>query len=114
MTNTSNNNLPKTETIYEIKNETQSVVGDQIPSFEEFMKTYNESEGISDNYQSEFESYEGVRVKGTYYGPGFWDDVVNISKAVGTAVGARAIVATGLTAIPISAAAIGGGYAQKK
>jgi len=28
------------ETVYELKNETQSVVGDQIPSFEEFMKTY--------------------------------------------------------------------------
>jgi hypothetical protein len=28
------------ETVYELKNETRSVVGDQIPSFEEFMKTY--------------------------------------------------------------------------
>jgi len=28
------------ETVQELKNETQSVVGDQIPSFEEFMKTY--------------------------------------------------------------------------
>jgi hypothetical protein len=65
MANTNNNNIPKTETIYELKEEYK------IPSFEEFMKTYNESEGISDNYQSEFESYEGVRVKGTYYGPGF-------------------------------------------
>jgi len=33
------NNKPF-ETVYELKNETQSVVGDQIPSFEEFMKTY--------------------------------------------------------------------------
>jgi hypothetical protein len=41
------NNLPKTETIYEIKNETQSVVGDQIPSFEEFMKTYENDGSVN-------------------------------------------------------------------
>ena len=46
----------------------------KVPSYEEFMKTYNEKEGINDNYQSEFDSYGDLRVKGTYYGPGFWDD----------------------------------------
>ena len=57
------------ETVYEIK-------GDEckIPSYEEFMKTYNEKEEVNDNYQSEFDNYGDLRVKGTYYGPGFWDD----------------------------------------
>ena len=52
------NNIPKIETIYEIKEEYKT------PSFEEFVKNYNENEEISDNYQSEFGSYEDVRVKG--------------------------------------------------
>jgi hypothetical protein len=38
------NLMPKTETVYEINNEIQSVVRDQVPSYEEFMKTY-ESDG---------------------------------------------------------------------
>ena len=60
-------NKKPVETVYELKEEYK------IPSFEEFMKTYNEKEGINDNYQSEFDSYGDLRVKGTYYGPGFWD-----------------------------------------
>jgi len=58
-------NKKPVETVYEIKNEYK------ISSFEEFMKDYNEKEGVNDNYQSEFDSYGDLRVKGTYYGPGF-------------------------------------------
>src|SRR4051794_21395568 len=54
-------NKKPTETVYEIKNE--------IPSFEEFMKDYNENEKVKNSYQGEFESYSDIRV-GRSYGPG--------------------------------------------
>jgi len=60
-------NKKPTETVYEIKDEKEY----KVPSFEEFMKTYNEKEEVNDNYQSEFDSYGDLRTKGTYYGPGF-------------------------------------------
>jgi len=69
------NIIPKTETVYELKNE--------VPSFEEFMKNYNENKETVDSYENEFESYEDMRVKGTYYGPGFWDTVWKGTKKVG-------------------------------
>ena len=57
---TKENLIPKTETVYELKNE--------IPSFEEFMKSYEENEGVENSYTDELESYDGVgKVKG--YGP---------------------------------------------
>ena len=45
------------ETVYEIKNETQSVVGDQIPSFEEFMESYEGDERVNESYSDEIKSY---------------------------------------------------------
>jgi len=54
------NLIPKTETVYELKNE--------VPSFEEFMKTYEENKGVSDSYESEIKSHGDIGVaKG--YGP---------------------------------------------
>ena len=41
------NNKKPFETVYELKNETQSVVRDQIPSFEEFMKTYENNGNLN-------------------------------------------------------------------
>lgn len=58
------NLMPKTETVYEINNEIQSVVRDQIPNFGEFMKTY-ESDG-SLNYD---DLKSGGLGEGKGYGP---------------------------------------------
>ncbi|CAG8550615.1 5516_t:CDS:2 [Paraglomus occultum] len=55
------NNLPKTETVYEIKNE--------VPTFEEFMKTYQEDEGANNSYYYEIDSHGDIRVIRPY-GPG--------------------------------------------
>ena len=73
-------NKKPTETVYEIKDEKEY----KVPSFEEFMKTYNEKEEVNDNYQSEFDSYGDLRTKGTYYGPGFWDDIKSVVKPIAT------------------------------
>jgi ribosome-associated toxin RatA of RatAB toxin-antitoxin module len=39
------NLIPKTETVYELKNE--------IPSYEEFIKTYKVDKVLEDNYEAE-------------------------------------------------------------
>src|SRR5215216_7413010 len=52
------------ETVYELKNETQSVIGDQILSFEEFMKSYENDGNL--NYDDLSDGNVG-EVKG--YGP---------------------------------------------
>ena len=60
------NLIPKTETVYELKNE--------IPSFEEFMKDYKVDERVSDSYADELGSYGNIEVeKG--YGPCFVCDL---------------------------------------
>lgn len=61
-------NIAKVEEVREIENE--------IPTYEEFMKNYNENKEAVD-------SYGDLRVKGTYYGPGFWDNVWTGTKKVG-------------------------------
>ena len=48
------------ETVYEIKNETQSVVRDQIPSYEEFMKSYENDELVNESYSDEIKSYGDI------------------------------------------------------
>ena|SRR6185295_12008088 len=81
MTNNNNlipkENFKKVEEVREIKNE--------VPSFEEFMKTYNENKEVVDSYESEFDSYGDISVRGTYYGPGFWDDIKGVVKPVASA-----------------------------
>jgi len=51
------NLIPKTEMVYELKNE--------IPSFEEFMKTYRSDKVIENSYESEIDNYDNIRS----YGP---------------------------------------------
>src|SRR3954447_7658731 len=46
------------ETVYEIKNEKEY----QIPTFEEFMKTYQVDDKIVESYNSEFRSLEDMGV----------------------------------------------------
>jgi len=48
-------------------------VNNEVPSFEEFMKTYQEDGKATDSYNSEFDSYGDIRIIRPY-GPGFWDD----------------------------------------
>jgi len=93
------------ETVYEIKNE--------IPSFEEFMKDYNADGKINDSYGGEFDSYGDIRVKGTYYGPGFWDDIKGVVKpiATGALVVASVFPPTAAVAAPIAYTVIGAGAA---
>jgi len=51
------NQIPKTETVYELKNE--------VPSYEEFISNYEVDEKIIDSYQSEFRNYGSLgEVKG--------------------------------------------------
>ena len=52
------NNIPKTETVYELKNE--------IPSFEEFMRNWKKDKGVSDSYDLESEDQT---LYGPQYGP---------------------------------------------
>lgn len=66
------------ELVQELKDE------NKIPSYEEFLKNY-ESDG-SLNYEDEFGSYGNLGVKGTYYGPGFWDDFLRPVTSVALAV----------------------------
>ena len=45
------------------------LVKNEIPTFEEFMKTYEEDEEVIDNYYYEIDSYGDIRVIRPY-GPG--------------------------------------------
>lgn len=87
------NLIPKTETVYELKNET--------PSFEEFMKTYESDKGVDDSYCYEIDSYGDIRVIRPY-GPGFW------SWASKVAITTTAGIVLGPAAIPVGAAVWGG------
>ena len=53
------NLIPKTEMVYELKSE--------IPTFEEFMKTYESENKIVNSYEDELEA---KAVQGPQYGPG--------------------------------------------
>jgi hypothetical protein len=93
------------ELVYELKNE--------VPSYEEFMKTYEGEKGAVDNYESEVDSYSDIRIKGTYYGPGFWDDIKGVVKpiATGALVVASVFPPTAAVAAPIAYTVIGAGAA---
>ena len=100
MTGNNNNLIPKenykkVEEVREIDNKYE------VPSFEEFMKTYKYDEGVVDNYDLEVDSYSDIRVKGTYYGPGFWDDFVK-PVASGVLVAASWFPPTAPVVMPIS------------
>ena len=60
-------NFPPYAEVQELKNETQSVVGDQIPSFEEFIENYKGDKLVENSYQVE---HEAKIIHGSQYGPG--------------------------------------------
>jgi len=95
------------ETVQELKDEYK------VPSFEEFMKNYNENKETVDSYEGEFESYGDVQVKGTYYGPGFWDDIKGFVKPVtsGLLIAASVFPPTAAIAVPITLTVAGTGAA---
>src|ERR1700677_3163635 len=90
-----NNFIPKVEEIREIKHE--------IPSYEEFMKTYNADEAVVSSYEIE---YQNKVLNYPQYGPG--NEQSKTLTKVGVGVGltvltvicppAGAIVATGVAA----------------
>jgi hypothetical protein len=51
------NQIPKTETVFELKDKYK------VPSFEEFMESYESDRGVVDSYQAEFESYGDIGVE---------------------------------------------------
>jgi hypothetical protein len=110
-------NYKKVEEVREIENKELITPKEQARlkknehlSYEEFMKTYEGEEGVIDSYEFEVDSYGDIRIKGTYYGPGFWDDVVPfVGKAIATTAAAGAIVATGGTAAPLIGAGMWAG-----
>jgi hypothetical protein len=93
------------------------LVKNEIPSYEEFMKNYQEDEGVSDNYYYEIDSHGDIRVV-KCYGPGFWDEIGSpVSKALISMGASALIVGTGGAAAPIvlSGVALGvGGKAAKE
>lgn len=88
-------NFKKVEEVREIEN--------KIPTYEEFMKNYNADEKINDSYGGEVDSYSDVRVKGTYYGPGFWDDFLRPVTSTALAI-SYAIPPVAAVTIPASIA----------
>ena len=106
---TNNNNLipkenyKKVEEVREINAET--------PSFEEFMKTYEGEKSVIDSYEFEVDSYGDIRIKGTYYGPGFWDDIKCVVKPVASValVAASMFPPTAAVAMPIALTVGGAG-----
>jgi len=50
------NNILKTETVQELKEEYE------VPTYEEFMKTYQVDEGVDGSYYYEIDSYGDIRV----------------------------------------------------
>ena len=94
---TKENLIPKTETIQELKDEYK------IPTYEEFMKTYNKSKETVDSYENEFDSYGDIRIKGTYYGPGFWDEFLRPVTSVALAI--SYVTPLAAVTVPVSVAA---------
>jgi hypothetical protein len=77
------------------------LVKNEIPSYEEFMKTYQEDEGAVDNYYYEIDSYGDIRIV-RCYGPGFGSWITKV--AITTTAG----ILLGPAAIPVGAAVWGG------
>jgi hypothetical protein len=106
-----NNNIPievnkkPFEIVQEVKNE--------IPSYEEFMKNYKTDKEVVDGYNGEFEGYGDIRVKGTYYGPGFWDDIKGVVKPItsGVLIAASLFPPTAAIAAPVAFSVVGAGAA---
>ena len=93
------------------------LVKNEIPSYEEFMKTYQEDEGVIDNYYYEIDSYGDIRIV-KCYGPGFWDEFGGpVSKTLISMGASALILGTGGAAAPIvigGAALAAGGKGVKE
>lgn len=126
-------NYKKVEEVREIENKelitpeeqakvVDKLVKNEIPTFEEFMKTYEEDERVIDNYYYEIDSYGDIRVV-KCYGPGFWSEVgeglLEVGKFTGkvivTGAAAGVIVSTGGLAAPVIGGAVyaGGKFVKK-
>jgi hypothetical protein len=85
------------------------LVKNEIPSYEEFMKTYEEDKETIDNYYYEIDSHGDISVF-KCYGPGFWDDVAPfVGKTILTTFAAGAVVSTGGAAAPLIGAGMWAG-----
>jgi hypothetical protein len=93
------NIIPKTETIYELKN--------KIPSYEEFMKTYQSNE--ASEFPSEAE-YQDQALHGPRYGPGNTQSAETVTKKV-LSVGLAVSYFTPLSAVTIPLS-VGAGVAS--
>jgi len=110
---TNNNNLIPKENFKKVEEVREIDSKYETPSFEEFMKTYESDEGIIESYEDEFKSYGDIRIKGTYYGPGFWDDIKDVVKPVasGVLIAASVFPPTAPMAMPITLGVVGAGMA---
>ena len=121
-------NYKKVEEVREIENKelitpeeqtklVDKLVKNEIPSYEEFMKTYQEDEGVIDNYYYEIDSYGDIRIV-KCYGPGFWDEFGGpVSKTLISMGASALILGTGGAAAPIvigGAALAAGGKGVKE
>jgi len=61
------NQIPKTETVCELKDKYE------VPSFEEFMKTYESDEKVNDSYNAELGSYGDIGTPKAF-GPCYYDN----------------------------------------
>jgi hypothetical protein len=111
MVNENNNNLLPKENYKKVEEVREIDSKYEIPSFEEFMKSYQEDEKTIDSYNLEVDSYGDIRVKGTYYGPGFWDDIKGVVKPVASValVAASVFPPTAAIAAPVAYTVIGAG-----
>jgi hypothetical protein len=102
-----NNNIKINEKPFEIVQE----VNNEIPSYEEFMKNYNKDKKAVDSYENEFDGYGDIRIKGTYYGPGFWDDIKGVVKPItsGVLIAASLFPPTAAIAAPVAFSVVGAG-----
>src|ERR1044072_4992625 len=106
------------EIVYELKDKEKDFIKSpcrtsensvyQIPSFEEFMKTYEGDEKTSDSYTDELASYSDIRVEKSY-GPGNSmseeEKKETLKKTTGV-VGGIGIAALSIVCPPAGAAAI--------
>lgn len=86
-------------------------VNNEIPSYEEFMKTYQEDGKAIDSYNGEFDSYGDIRVV-KCYGPGFWDDFLKPVASV-TLVAASWFPPTAPAAVAITIGVAGASAAAR-
>jgi len=87
------------------------LVKNEIPSYEEFMKTYQEDEGAADSYYYEVDSYGDIRVV-RCYGPGNSQSSESTGEAVFKKVASVALAASYFTpAVVVTGPLTAGGIA---